>query len=337
MKTSIIIPIHNIDYYLCHYTGNCIGSIHEHTPGDYEIIVIDNASTVELTGLKWSDYVDKYIKNDKNIGVPAAWNQGIKEASGEVICLMNSDVQVYDNWLKTMLETLKKHDVVNTRPMYAFPFGRARDSKAIHKLQTQNKKYISDFKDGSCFVFKRSLIDKVGWFDENYGEGYGEDVDFQKRLEKYKKSMVCDERVAIHHIGMATGNAMMNANEVDMNMIMQRNSKYTEEKYNPSKTKAVVDKKKKKISKKGKFTVRAKGSGDKVYLIENGVRKWVKNPETLNKLGFKLGEEKMIDFKELMEYEDGGYVDLKKKKEIETVKLNYKTVNDPILGYKIEA
>ena len=72
--TSIIIPIFNTDYPLAHYTGNAIGSVKEHTREPYEIIVVDNGSTIELGGWKWDKAVDKYIKNRENLGVPKAWN-----------------------------------------------------------------------------------------------------------------------------------------------------------------------------------------------------------------------------------------------------------------------
>jgi len=43
--TSIILPIYNTSYPLFHMTGNCIGSIKEHTKLPYEIILIDEVLT----------------------------------------------------------------------------------------------------------------------------------------------------------------------------------------------------------------------------------------------------------------------------------------------------
>lgn len=67
-----------------------------------------------------------------------------------------------------------------------------------------------------------------------------------------------------------------------------------------------------------RFTVRTLSTGDKVYLIENGQRMWIRNPETLNKLGFSMGEEKTISYEDLMKYKDGGSIDLQFKTVIET-------------------
>ena len=78
-KTSIIVPIRNLDYANCHYTGNCIGSIRFFTTVPYELILIDNASTCSLTSElePLEKAVDKYFRFDENMGVSKAWNKGI--------------------------------------------------------------------------------------------------------------------------------------------------------------------------------------------------------------------------------------------------------------------
>ena len=44
------------------------------------------------------------------------------------------------------------------------------------------------------------------------------------------------------------------------------------------------------------YTARSDETGDKVYLVKDNTRYWIKNPETLAKLGFTLGQEKNIPF-----------------------------------------
>src|SRR3989304_6246180 len=105
--TSIIILCHNTDYSLFHYTGNCIGSIKEHTTLPYEIILVDNGSPIKPD--KLSNYnVDKVVVNEENKGVAYGWNQGIRVSSGEYICLLNNDAQVFDLWLEDLQEALQK-------------------------------------------------------------------------------------------------------------------------------------------------------------------------------------------------------------------------------------
>ncbi len=58
------------------------------------------------------------------------------------------------------------------------------------------------------------------------------------------------------------------------------------------------------------YTVRTEETGDKVYVVNKGRRYWVKNPETLTKLGFSLGQEKRVAFSELLAWPEGEPADL---------------------------
>ena len=58
------------------------------------------------------------------------------------------------------------------------------------------------------------------------------------------------------------------------------------------------------------FTIRSEETGDKVYLLRDKRRYWIKNPETLAKLGFYLGKEKRLPFSELLACSEGEPIDL---------------------------
>ncbi len=60
----------------------------------------------------------------------------------------------------------------------------------------------------------------------------------------------------------------------------------------------------------GSYTIRMKGGGNKVYLVKDNTFSWVKNPYTLNKLGFSLGNEKFLSGEELAALEKGEPLDL---------------------------
>lgn len=232
--TSIIIPIRNLDYPNAHYTGNCIGNIKYHTKAPYEIIIIDNASTVDLSSAteNFQQAVDKYFRFDENKGVSKAWNKGIEISDGEFICIMNSDVEVYENWLDYMIESLNGIDVVMATPMYAYPYGRADRAKILEKEIIELKENpFSDFMDFSCFMFKSSMLDEIGLFDENIEIGWGEDIDFRFRCEEKGKIIKSNRLVNTHHIGMATGYSMMNHGE-PVNEAMDKNREYIKQKWN---------------------------------------------------------------------------------------------------------
>lgn len=348
MRLSIILPIHNISYPLCHYTGNALGSVKYFTftpPEEREIIVVDNASTVELGGLKWNEVVDEYIRNEENVGVAKSWNQGIAASKGEYIAVINSDIQVFEYWDNLMMEALQHVELVMATPMYDAPFGRVVEAKKRRKewVGKDQNKYLSDFADFSCFMMRRSTYDAVGPFDENYDIGYGEDVDYRMRMEAM--GMVCksDKRVAIHHVGMATGHAM-EGNGLDLGKVMDKNREYTKKKHNldeygvPQKDQEQPEEKPDQDD--DRYVVRTKRTGDKVYLIEDGTAAWVKNPETLEELGFNFGQVKIIPHKEFQEFEREEPIDLRAqvRERINEVKAGMEAADkNKVLGYRENA
>jgi glycosyltransferase involved in cell wall biosynthesis len=98
--TSIIVPCWN----QLEFTRQCIVALRNHTRPPWELIVIDNGST-DGTGAYLSGVQDAaavpvaVIANGENRGFPAAVNQGLHQARGEFLVLLNNDVVVTDAWL----------------------------------------------------------------------------------------------------------------------------------------------------------------------------------------------------------------------------------------------
>ena len=320
---SIVIGIRNTDYPVCHYTASCIGNVKwftDHAKTPYEIIVADNGSTVELGEWDWNKVVDKYYKELEGKSCAWAWNKGIEMAEGEYIAVLSNDVQVFEHWLEDLIDATKYVDIVNACPMYDMPWGRALEANLRRSewLMDDPDKYLYPFRDFSLFLGKREVFDKVGKFDENYEFGWGEDVDYCYRLEALGMVNKANRRVNTHHVGMATGQTLMMQNAGDINGAMTRNREYTRVKHNLDKfgiahpQGEVVERQKdqpaelpKGIERKGDKTVRTKETGDKVYLITGNVIQWVKTLETLNSLGWRLGQEITISLEELRKYEMG--------------------------------
>jgi glycosyltransferase involved in cell wall biosynthesis len=101
---SIIIPCWN----QLEFTRQCVIALKNHTRPPWELIVIDNGST-DGTGAYLSGVQDAaavpvtVIANGENRGFPAAVNQGLQEARGEFLVLLNNDVVVTDAWLDQLI------------------------------------------------------------------------------------------------------------------------------------------------------------------------------------------------------------------------------------------
>jgi GT2 family glycosyltransferase len=296
--TSIIIPVYILNYSLLHYTGNCIGSVREHTPeGHYEIVVVDNGSPMKPPSPD-SYYAQKVIVNQENLGVTKAWNQGIRASVGEYIVLLNNDVQVFDHWLDDMLMGLEAYDLVMAHPMYSMtePFARATEAAEVRA----GKKKLDPIKtDFSCVAFKRSLLDELGLFDQQFFN-YCSDLDLFKRMDQAgKKYKVFD--VATSHLSDATGMLIKTTPQ-----IMEKDKAAFAEKWKDVPSVDPVEE----VSevKKSDLLFRVINGGDPLYYLTNNKMYRIKNPETLKALGFDFGQEQNITREEFNTFERGGEI-----------------------------
>ncbi len=72
-------------------TAECIKSIYESTYKDFEIIIVDNASTdgsVEFISEKFPDV--KIVKSDKNVGPVQGFNLGMRNTLASLICILGT-------------------------------------------------------------------------------------------------------------------------------------------------------------------------------------------------------------------------------------------------------
>jgi GT2 family glycosyltransferase/tetratricopeptide (TPR) repeat protein/2-polyprenyl-3-methyl-5-hydroxy-6-metoxy-1,4-benzoquinol methylase len=215
--TSIVILTHNqLDY-----TKLCLASIRSRTDEPYEIIVVDNASidgTVEY--LRAMNGV-QLIGNSENRGFPAAVNQGIKEARGDYILLLNNDCIVTTGWLTRLLEAINSAPEIGLAGPCSNCVSGEQKIPVGYELLTDldgfawdwGKRHLAlrvmtDRLVGFCLLLKRSVIDRVGLLDERFGLGNFEDDDFCRRAREAGFKAVIAQDSFVHHFGSITYRAM---------------------------------------------------------------------------------------------------------------------------------
>jgi hypothetical protein len=102
--TSIIVPCYN----QVEFTRQCIAAVKEHTRPAWELVVIDNGSNdgtaAYLAGVRdMATTPVTVVSNTKNLGFPAAINQGLRLARGKYLVMLNNDVVVTDGWLDQLI------------------------------------------------------------------------------------------------------------------------------------------------------------------------------------------------------------------------------------------
>jgi glycosyltransferase involved in cell wall biosynthesis len=89
LKVSVVIPAYNGAPYIC----KSINSVLNQTYSNFELIVVDDASTDETSILvqKIHDNRVRYILHEKNMGVNQARNTGVEHSTGDLIALLDQD------------------------------------------------------------------------------------------------------------------------------------------------------------------------------------------------------------------------------------------------------
>ncbi|RYG48804.1 MAG: glycosyltransferase family 2 protein [Chitinophagaceae bacterium] len=98
-RVSVIIPTYNY----AHFLDDAIQSVLAQTYTDYELIIVDNASTDntdEVVARYLSDKRIRYYKHPENIGLVANWNSGLSHSRGEFLKMLCAD----DKFRPTLIE-----------------------------------------------------------------------------------------------------------------------------------------------------------------------------------------------------------------------------------------
>ncbi len=193
MKISVIVPLYNSVKTL----ADCIESLLSQKDGDYEVILVDNASTDNTYEMAQS-YLNKVpnsvgyrvIKEPKQ-GREYARNRGAAEAKGSLLAFTDHDCIADPNWL------LEIRKVFDAHPDWSGGGGSVKGAPpnniiqkflSLYTLRTEHteEKEFSCFDlfsggfSGSSLVFRKEMFDKLGGFQElGYAAG---DFDLCARL-----------------------------------------------------------------------------------------------------------------------------------------------------------
>lgn len=219
MDVSIII----VNYNTKQLTTDCIQSIVDNTSDiEYEIILVDNASTDGSKVFFESDDRIKYIYSEKNGGFGYGNNLGMKVAKGKYFFLLNPDTLLINNAIKEFFEYAEKYapetilgcyligsDGVYSNSFFYFPaFTLCQFTKRQLYGQNMEPDYTNkevECVSGADMFIPRCAIEDTGMFDENIFL-YGEEGELQYRMMKkgYKRMLINTPKI-IHLEGKSSG------------------------------------------------------------------------------------------------------------------------------------
>ncbi len=200
-EIDIIIPIYNGYEYL----EDLFESIRKNTDVSYRLIVVNDCSTdVRVANFlekqkKFFQNTIQIINNEKNLGFVKSVNRALAEAKNDVV-IVNTDVIVPQNWASRLMFPIKQSDKVasvtpfsNAATIFSLPIighdnifegNLEKVNIALQNIHLSNKEMKFATGVGFCMAMKKEVIDKIGFFDEIFEKGYGEENDWCQRVEK---------------------------------------------------------------------------------------------------------------------------------------------------------
>lgn len=241
MKLAIVILNWNGKTLLQKFMPSVIGHSKE-----AEIYLADNASTDDSIDFVKTHFPSvKIIQNNENGGYAKGYNEALKHIDAEVFCLLNSDVEVTENWLapiqdeyqnnpETTIVQPKILDFKNkTHFEYAgaaggfidkfgYPFCRGRIFTTIEQDLGQYNDAIEIFwASGACFFIRKNSFEDLGGFDTSFF-AHMEEIDLCWRAFNIGLKTKYIGSSTVYHVGGAT----LQSNNPQKTYLNFRNSLY---------------------------------------------------------------------------------------------------------------
>ncbi len=192
------------------------------------IYVVDNASTDDsVLFLKTHFPSIKIIENNENFGFAEGYNQALKHVSADIFALINSDIEVTENWLNPIINTFNnKPQVAVIQPKildyknkeyfeyagaaggfidkYGYPFCRGRIFETLEKDTHQYDDDCAIFwASGACFFIRSSIYNEMNGFDSEFF-AHQEEIDLCWRIFNKGYKIEYNSKSVVYHVGGAT-------------------------------------------------------------------------------------------------------------------------------------
>ena len=225
MKLSIVILNWNGSHHLKRFLPALIRFSNYHWA---EIVVADNHSDDDSC-----DCIEKYFPEvrlqrlTKNYGFAEGYNQALKNNFADYLLLLNSDVEVTENWLDPLIETMESDPLIgscqpkilslNHRDQFeyagasggfidhfGYPFCRGRIINSQEQDLRQYDTPISVFwTSGAAMVIRGNLWHESGGFDADFW-AHMEEIDLCWRMKNRGYKIVVNPESRVFHLGGGT-------------------------------------------------------------------------------------------------------------------------------------
>jgi GT2 family glycosyltransferase len=196
-----------------------------------ETVVVDNASSDGSAAMVRARFPTAHvIQNDSNVGFARACNQGATASSSRYLLLLNSDAELVDGTLRTLVDFADEHPrCAAVSPQLRYPDGRFQASYNAfptlwqeflvlsslgrllhgpafpsHGPETEHGPQRVDWVGGACLLIRRCAYTALGGLDEGYFM-FAEEMDLCYRMRQADWEVWYHPlAVALHRLGGST-------------------------------------------------------------------------------------------------------------------------------------
>lgn len=192
------------------------------------IYVIDNASTDNAIEVLKNEFPSvTVITNSSNFGFAKGYNEGLKSVNEDYLALLNSDIEVTENWLQPIIELFDNESetaIIQPKILdykskshfeyagaaggfidkYGYPFCRGRIFDTLEEDKGQYDEETAIFwASGACFFIRNEVFQKVNGFDEDFF-AHQEEIDLCWRAFNLNYISKYCSKTIVYHLGGAT-------------------------------------------------------------------------------------------------------------------------------------
>jgi hypothetical protein len=206
------------------FLNECLNSVLNSNYPNFEIILVDNASTDDSIKLAIEKYGSsptlKIIKNEGNLGFAKGNNVGTSYAKGKYVLFLNDDTVVEPNWLVELVNVMESDAEIGAAQSKLISLG---DKKTIDSAGDFVDYYGLSFQRGwgeedkgqyyqieeifsargAAFIVRSKILAEIGAFDADFFFCY-EDIDLSWRIRLNGYKVVFVPKSVVYHIGSAS-------------------------------------------------------------------------------------------------------------------------------------
>lgn len=205
------------------YIATCLAALRNQTYTNHEIIVVDNGSPDQTAVIVSRDFPEvQLIRTGRNLGVAGGNNVGLKAARGDVLVLINADVEVHPDWLEQLVRAIQSDTSIGIAgAKLLYPDGTIQfaggcitrpqghsDHLGWHEADQGQRDNLGDvdFITGASMAISRRALEQVGYQDEKFFPIDYEDPDYCYRMRAAGfRVVLVPQAVAVHHESSSTG------------------------------------------------------------------------------------------------------------------------------------